>query len=98
MSFTRQLVTVFAPLAFALAVTPASAQNTLTIHQINVQQGDCTLIVGPDQTTFLIDAGNNGKGTAEVVPYLQSILQPAPYALCKASSGGRRCMRSQPAS
>ena len=49
------------------------AQGTLTIHQINVQQGDCTLIVGPDGTTFLIDAGNRGKGTSEVVPYLRSI-------------------------
>ena len=73
MSVTRQLVNVLAVVAIAVAVTPACAQNTLTIHQINVQQGDCTLIVGPDQTTFLIDAGNRGKGTAEVVPYLQSI-------------------------
>jgi beta-lactamase superfamily II metal-dependent hydrolase len=50
----------------------------LEIHQINVQQGDCTLIIGPDGTTFLIDAGRPGKGSAEVVPYLQSLgLQPS---------------------
>lgn len=57
------------------AVQPlgASAQSVLEIHQINVQQGDCTLIVGPDGTAFLIDAGNVGKGAGEVVPYLQSI-------------------------
>jgi hypothetical protein len=50
----------------ALALAPgsphAAAQGTLTIHQINVQQGDCTLIVGSDGTTFLIDAGNIGIG------------------------------------
>ena len=64
--------------ALALTVAPARAQNTLTIHQINVQQGDCTLIVGPDGTTFLIDAGNSGRGIGEVVPYLQSVgIQPA---------------------
>ena len=65
-------------LLFALAVPVATlCAQVLTIHQINVQQGDCTLIVGPDGTTFLIDAGNRGKGTSEVVPYLQSIgIQP----------------------
>lgn len=52
--------------------------QTLKIHQINVQQGDCTLIVGPDGTTLLIDAGNEGKGSSEVVPYLKSIgIMPA---------------------
>lgn len=58
-----------------LGVVPslAWADHTLTIHQINVQQGDCTLIVGPDGTTVLIDAGNTGRGIGEVVPYLLSI-------------------------
>ena len=36
----------------ALAFTPS---GLLEIHHINVQQGDCTLIIGPDGTTFLVD-------------------------------------------
>ena len=67
-------------------VSGLSAPGLLEIHQINVQQGDCTLIIGPDRTTILIDAGFPGKGTAEVVPYLQSIgIQPADdldYMIC----------------
>ena len=61
--------------ALAAAFTPS---GLLEIHHINVQQGDCTLIIGPDGTTVLVDGGNNGKGTAEVVPYLQGLgLMPA---------------------
>ena len=47
--------------------------NKLEIHHINVQQGDWVLVIGPNGTTTLIDAGKNGKGTSEVVPYLTSI-------------------------
>jgi beta-lactamase superfamily II metal-dependent hydrolase len=43
----------------------------MEIHYINVQQGQSTLIVGPDGTTILFDGGNVSKGTNEVVPYLQ---------------------------
>ena len=32
----------------------------LEIHHINVALGDSTLIVGPNGTTILIDAGNSG--------------------------------------
>jgi beta-lactamase superfamily II metal-dependent hydrolase len=61
--------------SLAAAFTPS---GLLEIHHINVQQGDCTLVIGPDGTTVLIDAGNNGKGSGEVVPYLQSLgLMPA---------------------
>ncbi|MEW6744456.1 MAG: lamin tail domain-containing protein [Planctomycetota bacterium] len=45
----------------------------LEIHQINVQEGACVLLIGPDGTTILIDAGGPGKGVDEVVPYLASI-------------------------
>ncbi|MCK4760845.1 MAG: lamin tail domain-containing protein [Candidatus Aminicenantes bacterium] len=48
------------------------AQN-LEIHYINVQQGQSTLIIGPDGTTLLYDGGYEFKGTTEVIPYLQSI-------------------------
>jgi beta-lactamase superfamily II metal-dependent hydrolase len=55
------------------AVLQAQAAQTLEIHYINVQQGQSTLIIGPDGTTILYDGGNEFKGTNEVVPYLQSI-------------------------
>jgi competence protein ComEC len=59
----------------ALALTPS---GLLEIHTINVQQGAATLVVGPDGTIVLLDAGGPGKGAAEVVPYLTSIgLVPA---------------------
>ncbi len=48
------------------------AQN-LEIHYINVQQGQSTLIIGPDGTTILYDGGFEFKGTTEVVPYLQAL-------------------------
>lgn len=60
------------------------AQN-LEIHYINVQQGQSTLIIGPDGTTILYDGGYDLKGTTEVVPYLQSIgintSQPLDYII-----------------
>ncbi len=57
-----------------LLVFPLAAQN-LEIHVINVGWGQSTFIKGPGPTgkTVLLEAGNTGKGTAEVVPYLQSI-------------------------
>jgi len=62
-----------------LVVLPltASAQQ-LEIHYINVGWGGAVLVKGPDGTTVLLEAGNTGKGTARVVPYLQSIgIMPA---------------------
>jgi beta-lactamase superfamily II metal-dependent hydrolase len=59
----------------AWAFTPS---GFLEIHYVNVQQGGSTLIIGPDGTTVLMDAGNPGKGIGEVVPYLTSLgLMPA---------------------
>src|SRR5687768_14747781 len=55
-----------------LAPLPLLAQ-TLEIHTINVGWGGSVFIKGPDGTTVLLEAGDTGKGTAEVVPYLQSI-------------------------
>jgi beta-lactamase superfamily II metal-dependent hydrolase len=60
------------------------AQN-LEIHYINVQQGQSTLIIGPNGTTILFDGGYEFKGTTEVVPYLQSLgittSQPLDYII-----------------
>lgn len=48
-------------------------QPRLTIHCINVGQGDCTLIQSGTGKTFLYDAGFNGVGSSKVVPYLQGL-------------------------
>lgn len=65
-------------------LSQTQAQN-LEIHYINVQQGQSTLIIGPNGTTILYDGGNEFKGTNEVVPYLQSIgittSQPLTYII-----------------
>lgn len=68
-----------AMLGCILALSPGHllAQN-LEIHVINVGWGASMLVKGPNGTTVLVEAGNTGKGTSEVVPYLQSIgIQPA---------------------
>ncbi|MCP4221236.1 MAG: MBL fold metallo-hydrolase [bacterium] len=61
-------------LALCLSVfsTSLMSQN-LEIHYINVQQGQSTLIVGPNGTTLLYDGGWEGKGTSEIIPYLQGL-------------------------
>jgi beta-lactamase superfamily II metal-dependent hydrolase len=52
----------------------------LTIHCLNVGQGDCTLIESPTGGTFLFDGGNNSDGDQIVVPYLQMLgLQALDY-------------------
>jgi len=45
----------------------------LEIHVINVGQGDCFLIIAPTGKNVLIDAGNTGKGTEIVLPYLKDL-------------------------
>lgn len=57
--------------------TLASAQE-LEIHYINVGWGSSVLVIGPDGTTVLMEAGIDGRGRNEVVPYLKSIgIEPA---------------------
>lgn len=61
---------------FVLAL-PISAQQ-LEIHYIDVGWGGSVFVKGPDGTSVLLEAGNTGKGTQYVVPYLKSIgVQPA---------------------
>ncbi|MEK7286714.1 MAG: MBL fold metallo-hydrolase [Nitrospirota bacterium] len=47
--------------------------SLLEIHVIHVEQGDATLILGPNHITLLIDGGNAGKGVGSVVPYLKKL-------------------------
>ena len=51
----------------AAAFAPVAAQGTLTIHQINVQQGDCTLIVGPDGIVYEQDFGEDTASIAGAI-------------------------------
>ncbi len=61
----------------ALVALPLAAQN-LEIHYIDVGWGGSVLVKGPTGITVLLEAGNTGKGTSYVVPYLKSIgVQPA---------------------
>lgn len=48
---------------------PEKANSKLTVHFVDVGQGDCILIVSDNQT-MLIDAGNNKDGS-EVVKYIK---------------------------
>lgn len=60
-------------LVSALGLSASSAAQQLEIHYINVGWGGSVLVRGPDGTTVLLEAGDTGKGSSQVVPYLQSI-------------------------
>ncbi len=63
---------------FVLLLPLSLLGQNLEIHYINVGWGGSVLVKGPNGTTVLLEAGNTGKGTQYVVPYLQSIgIQPA---------------------
>jgi beta-lactamase superfamily II metal-dependent hydrolase len=61
------VLVVFLLLPFSLLA------QQLEIHYIDVGWGGSVFIKGPDGTTVLMEAGNTGKGTQYVVPYLESI-------------------------
>jgi beta-lactamase superfamily II metal-dependent hydrolase len=64
---------------FVLFIATGSlfAQN-LEIHYIDVGWGGSVFVKGPNGTTVLMEAGDTGKGTQYVVPYLKSVgVQPA---------------------
>ncbi len=71
---TERLVVSRVFLWLVLLVLPISASaQQLEIHYINVNWGGSVFVKGPNGTTVLLEAGNTGKGTNRVVPYLQSI-------------------------
>jgi len=47
------------------------AGQQLEIHYINVGWGGSVWVKGPNGTTVLLEAGDTGKGTTRVVPYLK---------------------------
>ncbi len=63
------LAVTWSLLAFAGTLHAFEPSGLLEIHHVNVQQGASALIIGPDGTTVLLDAGDDGKG-AQIVPYL----------------------------
>lgn len=74
----RNRVAILAWVFVVIGVASAASAQQLEIHYINVGWGGSVLVKGPDGTTVLMEAGNTGRGTAYVVPYLKSIgIQPA---------------------
>ena len=69
---------------------PLAAQQ-LEIHYINVGWGESVFVKGPGGTTVLLEAGNTGKGTQYVVPYLQSIGVPPSAGLDYMIGGHQHC-------
>lgn len=56
----------------ALCFAQHATAQQLEIRFFEVGQGDATLVIGPDGTTFLLDGGPNGRGNDTLVPFLQS--------------------------
>jgi len=54
-------------------VGAGQSQASLTIHCLNVGQGDCTLIVSPTGGTLLFDGGTNGQGSGTILPYMAGL-------------------------
>ena len=59
------------------AVSDFTPSGKLEIHYINVGQGGCTLIIGPDGTRLLYDFGAV-PGRRDIVPYLRETLKLNP--------------------
>ena len=69
----QRLLREIAGIFFVVFIPVSLAAQNLEIHVINVGWGGAVLVKGPNGTTVLMDAGDTGKGTGEIVPYLQSI-------------------------
>ena len=78
-------------LLVCLLVTSGVSAQQLEIHYINVGWGGSVLVKGPNGTTVLLEAGNTGKGTGKVVPYLQSIGLPPAAGIDYTIAGHQHC-------
>ena len=87
----RSRVWIVGVVLVALAFPGALFAQQLEIHYIDVGWGGSVFVKGPDGTTVLMEAGNTGKGTAEVVPYLQSIGVTPAMGLDYTIAGHQHC-------
>jgi len=73
----NRIIRMFCFVAPLLFLSPKVFSQNLEIHHIDVGQGDSTLVIGPNNTTILIDAGNSGYFSSDggkiVFEYLESI-------------------------
>ena len=58
---TLAAVVAFFQLASAQVYLPKWQEGYMDIHTIATGRGDATLVIMPDGTTLMIDAGDNGK-------------------------------------
>ncbi len=59
---------------FLVCVVPyAYAQDTLTIHHLDVGTGDATLLIMPNGKTLLVDAGLDGAASRVIAPFLRNL-------------------------
>ena len=69
------LVFIYSLLAFSstvFSVSPPDANSTLTVHFIDVGQGDSSFVILPDGDNVLIDVGSPAAGP-KLVSYLKSL-------------------------
>ena len=74
-----------------LLLATSAFAGELEIHTINVGWGSSVFVKGPNGITLLLEAGDTGKGTSEVVPYLQSIGVPPSAGLSWTIAGHQAC-------
>jgi hypothetical protein len=55
---------------------PSRREGELDLHHIDTGRGNCTLIVGPDGTTMMIDAGASAVGSANAAVATSSEARP----------------------
>jgi competence protein ComEC len=69
---TSELTSADGPVRTATVADRDGANGTLSVHFVNVGQGDSTLVVGPTGETILVDTGDFRDDGEYVVDYLQS--------------------------
>ena len=75
MSFIRAIKFICVILWLSASMGSLAATDTgyMQIIHLNVGQGDATLVVGPNGTTILIDAGEPSKARETIIPVLNTL-------------------------
>ena len=82
LSFLPRLLLAQSPLAVVPAVgspLPAWTPGTLDIHQISTGRGNSALLILPDGTTLLVDAGAAGSGIPQTDQHPDSTRSPGDW-------------------